>query len=130
MFHAFVSYRRSKKNEEIEESEYTDSVDLIWAIVGKCSITYDSLYKLSLSEVIKIGEGKNSEIKEHWEMARDVSYWSFKGHAKKKSLKKTDLMKFPWDKKKEMSESKVLKVRSNAGKLRDLIKNGKVKFKV
>lgn len=123
------SRRRKKNGLENQEEEYKDKVDLIWAIVGKCGITYDSLYRLSLSDLGKIADGKNSEIREHWEMARKVSYWSFKGHAKKKSLKESDLMPLPWDKKTVMSEQKIERVRANANKLRQLLKDGKIKFR-
>ena len=104
-------------------------MDFIWAIVGKCNITYDSLYKLSLSDLNKIAEGRNKETQEQWEMTRDIVYWTVKGWSSKKSLKETDLMKFPWDLVKELSKEKIVNIQSNAQKLRELIENGKVKFK-
>ena len=97
--------------------------------MGKTGITYDSLSKLSLEDMIKINEGKTNEMKEHWEMTRDIAFWTVKGWAKKKSLKKTDIMLFPWEKKQEISEEKITQIRANASKLRELIKSGKVKFK-
>jgi len=96
--------------------------------MGKVNITYDSLYRLSLDDLNAIAKGKNNEIREHWEMTRDIAYWTFKGHASKKSLKKTDVMKFHWDAKEEINDQKIIKIKANADKLRDLIKNGRIKY--
>lgn len=77
----------------------------------------------------KIAEGKNKEVQEHWEMTRDLSFWVVKGWTKKKHLKKRDIMSFPWEVSKELSKDKIVKIQTNAQTLREMIKNGKVKFK-
>lgn len=96
--------------------------------MGKTNITYDSLYKLSLSDLNKIAEGKNSEMREHWEMSRDISFWVVKGWTSKKNIKRSDLRSFPWDKKRELTKEKINMIKANADKLRELIENGKIKY--
>lgn len=104
-------------------------MDFIWAIIGKCNISFDSLYKLSLSDLNKIADGKNADNRENWEMTRDLAFWTVKGWAKKKHLKKTDVMRFPWDVKKELTKEKIIEIRTNGATLRELWKTGKILFK-
>jgi len=95
--------------------------------MGKLGITYNDLSLLSIDELIKIDEGKDGILKQYWDQARMVSYWSFKGHAKK-NFKPTDVVKFAWEKQDTIDTEKIVKIQANAGKLRELMKKGMIKF--
>ena len=99
-------------------------------IVGKCSIPYNDLYSLSVSELNQIAEGRYENEREQWERTREIAYWSFLPHAKNpKKLKRKDLFSLPWDveeKKKTMSESKKKSVTDHANRLVDMMNKGSI----
>ena len=96
--------------------------------MGKTGITYNDLNYLSVEDILKIAEGKEDEMRTYWMQSKMISYWAFKGHAKK-GFKPNDVISFPWEKKEEIRKEKISEIRANANKLRELINGGKVKFK-
>lgn len=99
--------------------------------MGKCSISINDLYILSLEELADISEGWLENQKLEMIRTRKICYWSFLPHAKNpKRLKLTDIEKFDWEKEdKKKDEAKTKEMIDHGARLAELVRNGMIKQK-